>query len=271
MRSPAAPGQWSCTTFMGFLPQVGTAAPSQVFLLLWVQEQRTAQGWGGGGREGSFLINNPPGKAYLGQGSRRNKTSRFLVQEEVVALPIPLAQGRGPREAGSRAGPLGVGLLHPKPLSQPRWLGCAQQGQQQEADGGDEGAATESHAGSVLAVPPRAQSMLHVEAHSSLQPGGCHGEVGAMRGVVRVLGAHSWRWAPRWNQLGTRSGSCPAQPVLSYLSAGRPELGAVESYRTWTKEGPRSARRFLSRRVKLQRRLGAELLRLGQEGATSWL
>lgn len=35
-------------------------------------------GDGGGGV--SFLINNPPGKAYLGQGSRRNKTSRFLVQ-----------------------------------------------------------------------------------------------------------------------------------------------------------------------------------------------
>lgn len=160
MRSPAAPGQWSCTTFMGFLPQVGTAAPSQVFLLLRVQEQRTARGWRG--RGGSFIINNPPGKAYLGQGGRRNKTSRFLVQEE-VALPIPLAQGRGPREAGSRPGTLGVGLLHPKPLFQPRWLGCAHQGQQQEADGGtalrpgDEGAATKSHAGRVLAMPPRLQ------------------------------------------------------------------------------------------------------------------
>lgn len=50
------------------------------------------------------------------------------------------------------------------------------------------------------------------------------------------------------------------------LNAGKPELGAVESYQTWTKEGPRSARRLLNRRVKLQRQPGAELLCLGQEG-----
>lgn len=53
------------------------------------------------GRGGSFLINKPSGKAYLGQGSGRNEISRFLVIEEVVALPIPSAQGRGPRQAES--------------------------------------------------------------------------------------------------------------------------------------------------------------------------
>lgn len=80
------------------------------------------------------------------------------------------------------------------------------------------------------------------------------------------LGTHLELWATRWNQLGTRSGSCPAQPVFSYPNVGRPELRAVESYQTWAQEGPRSARRFLSRRVKLQRQPGAELLRLRQEG-----
>lgn len=54
----------------------------------------------GGGE--SFLINKPSGKAYLGQGSGRNEISRFFVEEEVVAFPVPSAQGRGPREAESR-------------------------------------------------------------------------------------------------------------------------------------------------------------------------
>lgn len=53
---PEAPAQWSCTAFMGFLPWVGRAAPAQVFLLLRVQEQRTAQGWRArGGREGKVF------------------------------------------------------------------------------------------------------------------------------------------------------------------------------------------------------------------------
>lgn len=83
---------------------------------------------------------------------------------------------------------------------------------------------------------------------------------------ARELGTHSELWATRWNQLGTRSGSCPAQPVFSYPNVGRLELGAVESYQTWAQEGPRSARRFLSRQVKLQRQPGAELLHLRQVG-----
>lgn len=69
-----------------------------------------------------------------------------------------------------------------------------------------------------------------------------------------------------WNQLGTRSSSCPAQPVFSYPNVGKPELRAVESYQSWTKEGPRSARRFLSRHVKLQKEPGAKLPCLRQEG-----
>ena len=76
------------------------------------------------GRERSFLINKPSGKAYLGQGSGRNKISKFLVKEDVVALPVPLAQGRGPRGAQSGAGTSRVGLLHPQPVFQSLWCGC---------------------------------------------------------------------------------------------------------------------------------------------------
>lgn len=58
---PEAPAQWSCTAFMGFLPWVGRAAPAQVFLLLWVQEQRTAKGGGGGLK---FSNKQPPREGF---------------------------------------------------------------------------------------------------------------------------------------------------------------------------------------------------------------
>lgn len=64
------------------------------------------------GRRGSFLINKPSGKAYLGQGSGRNKISRFLVKEEVVALLVLPTQGHSPREAEWTWGMKGQELGH---------------------------------------------------------------------------------------------------------------------------------------------------------------
>lgn len=71
---------------------------------------------------GSFLINKPRGKAYLRQGSGRNQFPRFLVKE-VVTLPIPLAQGHGPREAES-AGHRGWVCCIPNQFSSHGWCDC---------------------------------------------------------------------------------------------------------------------------------------------------